>query len=91
MDLEIELVTCVYVGVFLHVGLLVEPLAAVGAGVWAGVTVDQEVRREGGGALEALPTLLALKAPLLGVDHPVLVQTDGMPKSLVTDLTRIRP
>lgn len=44
MDLEIELVTCVYVGVFLHVGLLVESFAAVGAGVGAGVAVDQQVR-----------------------------------------------
>ena len=91
MDLEIELATCVYVGVFLHVGLLVESFAAVGAGIGAGVAVDQQVRGQGGGPLEALPTLLALKAPLLGVDNPVLVQTDGMPKSLVTDLTRIRP
>lgn len=31
------------VGVFLHVGLLVEPFAAEGARIGAGVTVNKEV------------------------------------------------
>ena len=53
------------VGVLLHVGLLVEALAAVGAGVRARVGVDQHVRGQGGRPLEPLPTLPALEAPLL--------------------------
>lgn len=50
-----------YVGVFLHVGLLMEPLAAVGAWIGSGVTVDEEVGGQCGGSLEALAALLALK------------------------------
>lgn len=36
-------VTCVDEGVFLHVGLLVEPLATVLAGVGPGVRVNEKV------------------------------------------------
>ena len=57
--------TCVYVGVFLHVGLLVEALATVLAGVGPGVCVDEQVGGEGGGALECLATLFAAKRPFL--------------------------
>ena len=53
--------TCMYVGVLLHVRLLVEPLATVLTGVGPRVAVDQQVGGQGGGALETLPTLLALK------------------------------
>lgn len=49
-----------YVGVFLHVRLLMESLAAVLAGVRPRVRVDQQVRRERAGPLKALATLLAL-------------------------------
>ena len=52
--------TCVYVGVFLHIRLLVEALAAVWAGIRPGVTVDQKVGGQGRRPLEALATLLAL-------------------------------
>lgn len=45
----------------LHVGLLVEALAAVGARVRARVAVDEQMRGQGAGALEGLAALLALK------------------------------
>ncbi len=57
--------TCVYEGVFLHVGLLVEPLAAVLAGVRPRVRVDEQVCGQSGRALEHLSTHLAAKATLL--------------------------
>lgn len=57
--------TCVDVGVFLHVGFLVEPLAAVLAGIRASVRVDQQVCGQGRGAFECLPTHLALETSLL--------------------------
>lgn len=53
------------VRVLLHVRLLVEPLAAVLAGVGPRVRVDEQVRGESGGALEGLATHLALEAFLL--------------------------
>ena len=53
--------TCVYVRVLLHVGLLVEPLPAVLARVRPRVRVDQEVRGEGGAALETLAALITLR------------------------------
>ena len=53
------------VGVLLHVGLLVEALAAVGARVRARVGVDEHVCGQRGRPLEPLPTLPALEAPLL--------------------------
>ena len=49
----------------LHVGLLVEALAAVGARVGARVGVDQHVRGQRGRPLEPLPTFPALETPLL--------------------------
>ncbi len=54
--------TGVNVCVFLHIRLLVEPLAAVLAGVRPRVRVDEQVRGEGGGALEWFAAHLALKA-----------------------------
>jgi hypothetical protein len=62
--------TCVDVGVLLHVRLLVESLAAVLTGVGPGVRVDQQVRREGGGAFERFAALLALKDLLHAVHGP---------------------
>ena len=57
----IKALTCVDVGVLLHVGLLVEPLATEVAGVRPGVAVDQEVGRESAAPLERLSTLRALE------------------------------
>lgn len=62
--------TCVDVGVFLHVRLLVESFAAVLTGVRPGVRVDQQVRRQGGGAFERFAALLALKDLLHAVHGP---------------------
>lgn len=58
IHLLLVLITCVYIGVFLHVGLLVEPLATVLTGVGSGVTVDKHVCVQCGGALEAFSTFL---------------------------------
>jgi hypothetical protein len=52
--------TCVDVGVFLHVGFLVEPFAAVLARIRPGVRVDQQVSRQRRRPLERLAALLAL-------------------------------
>lgn len=60
--------TGVYVGVLLHVALLVESLAAVAAGIRPRVAVYEQMRGEGAGALEALAALFALK-DLLHVMH----------------------
>ena len=57
------------VGVLLHVGLLVEPLAAVLARVRPRVRVDEEVRRQRGAPLEGLAALLARERPLVVVDR----------------------
>ena len=54
--------TSVNVRMLLHVRLLVEPLAAVLAGVRPGVRVDKKMRGQGGGAFERLATHLALEA-----------------------------
>lgn len=54
--------TGVNVRVFLHVWLLMEPLAAVLAGVRPRVRVDEQVCGESGGALECFAAHLALKA-----------------------------
>lgn len=56
---------CVDERVFLHVGLLMEPLAAVLAGVRPRVRVDEQVRGQRGGALEGFATHLALEALFL--------------------------
>lgn len=58
----VRLFTCVDVCVLLHVRLLVEPLAAVLAGVRPSVRVDEQVCGECGGALECFATHLALEA-----------------------------
>lgn len=50
-----------YVGVLLHVGLLMESLAAILAGIRPGIAVDEQMRGEGRGALERLAALFALQ------------------------------
>ena len=57
--------TCVDERVFLHVWLLVEPLPAVLARVGPRVRVDEQVRGQRGGALEAFAADFAAEAPLL--------------------------
>lgn len=57
--------TRVDVGVFLHVGLLVEALAAELAGVGPRVRVDEQVRGQGGRAFEGFAAHPALEAALL--------------------------
>lgn len=49
------------VGVLLHVGLLVEALATVGARIRTCVAVDEQMRGQGAGALEGLAALFALR------------------------------
>ena len=57
--------TGVDIGVLLHVRLLVEALAAELAGVGPRVRVDEQVRGQGGRALEGLAAHPALEAALL--------------------------
>jgi len=59
---------CVDERVFLHVGLLVEPLPAVLAGVRPRVGVDEQVRRQSGRPLEAFTAYLAVETPFLKGD-----------------------
>lgn len=58
--------------VFLHVGFLVESLAAVLAGVRPRVRVDQQVSGQSGRPLEAFPADFAAENPLLSIntDNP---------------------
>jgi len=65
------------VGVLLHVALLVEPLAAVVAGVRPRVAVDEQVGGQGAGALEALSALLALEHLLHVVHRPGMERGRG--------------
>ena len=53
------------VGVLFHVRLLVEALAAELAGVGPRVRVDEQVRGQRGGALEAFAADFTAEAPLL--------------------------
>lgn len=48
------------VGVFLHIGLLVEPLPAVLARIGSSIRVDQQVSRQRARALETFSALLTL-------------------------------
>lgn len=76
-----------YVGVFLHVALLVESLAAELAGIRSRVRVDQEVGTERAGSLESLTALFTLEHLLRGVHGPVLRETDFVAEGLVAQLT----
>jgi len=79
----------VYVGVFLHVGLLVKSFATEGARVGAGIAVYEHVGGQGGRPLEALATLLALKAPVLTVHCPVLAEAHRVTEALVAGFTLV--
>ena len=57
--------TCVNERVFLHVWLLVEPLAAVLTRVGPGVRVDEEVRRQGWRPLKTFTTYFAVETSFL--------------------------
>jgi len=72
------------VGVLLHVGLLVEGLAAERAVERAYVGVDEQVRAERRGSAESLATALARVRALCTVLHPVARQTGHVTERLVT-------
>jgi hypothetical protein len=78
-----RLLTGVDVGVFLHVGLLVEALATELAWVRSRVRVDQQVCGESGRPLERLPALLALEDFLHVVNSSMLTEADLVTESLV--------
>jgi len=78
------------VGVLLHVGLLVEPFAAELARVRARVGVDEQVRRQRRGALEALAALATFEAALGAVHCPVLAETDRVTESLTARAALVR-
>ena len=85
-----RLLTGVYVGVLLHVGLLVEALAAELARVGARVGVDEQVRGERRRALERLAALAALERPVGAVNGPVLAQTDRVTERLAARAALVR-
>ena len=70
-------ITCVNVGVFLHVGLLVEPFPTILARVGPRVRVYEEVRGQGGAPLEGLAALLARERLLAVVNRSVGETTAG--------------
>jgi len=76
--------TGVRVGVFLHVGLLVERLAAERTMERSYVAVDQQVRAQSGRASESLAAALARVRPVGTVLHPVPSQTRHVTERLVT-------
>ena len=78
------------VGVLLHVGLLVEALAAELARVRTRVGVDEQMCGQRGRALEALATLATLEAALGAVDGAVLTQTDRVAERLAARATLVR-
>ena len=81
--------TRVDVRVLLHVALLVETLAAVGARVGPGVRVDQQVRGQRGRALERLAALATHEAPVLGVDGAMLVKADRVAEGLLAHVAGV--
>ncbi len=79
------------VRVLLHVGLLVEALAAVLARIGPRVRMNEQVRRERARPLEALAALAALEAALVLVRRPVVLQTHQVTKVPVARLALERP
>ena len=59
------------VSMFLHVGFLVKPLAAVLTWIRSRVRVDKQMRGQSRGSLEAFAALLAFKDFLSVVDSPI--------------------
>lgn len=66
-----SVLTGVNICMLLHIRLLVEPLAAVLAGIRPCVGVDEEVRGQSGGALERFAAHLTLKAFFLIKDKHI--------------------
>ena len=64
-NLSRKIPTCVNIGVFLHVWLLVEPFATEWARVGPGVWVDEQVGGQSAAPLEGLSTLGTLEEALL--------------------------
>ena len=79
------------VRVLLHVGLLVEPLAAVLARIGPRVRMNEQVRGERARPLEALAALAALEAALVLVRRPVVLQTHQVTEVPVARLALERP
>lgn len=68
-------VTCVDVGVFLHIRFLVKPLPAELAGVRPRIRVDEQVSGQRRGAFESLPAHLTLEASFLGTPNKNMIIT----------------
>ena len=79
------------IGVLLHVGLLVERLAAVGAVERTYVGVDQQVRAERRRATESLAARPARVRPVGTVLHPVSSQAGHVTERFVARATLERP
>jgi hypothetical protein len=75
--------TCVDVGVFLHVGFLVEPFAAVLARIRPGVRVDQQVSRQRRRPLERLAALSAFEHFFRVVQRPNLWRENNKRKKKI--------
>lgn len=80
-----------YVGVLLHVALLMESLAAELAWIRPRVRVYEQVRAKGARSLEGLAALLALEHLLRRVHGTVLRQANFVAKRLVAQFTGERP
>lgn len=65
--------TCVYIGVFLHVRLLVKAFTTVLARIRSRVAVNEQMRRQCRRSLELLATEVALEASLLPVDRDAML------------------
>lgn len=57
----LSLITCMYVGVLLHIALLMESFAAIRTRIRPSVAVDQQMRGQRAGPLERLSTLFAFE------------------------------
>ena len=78
------------VRVLLHVGLLMETLAAVHAGVRSRIGMDEQVRGQCRRALEAFAARFTLEAALLRVRRSMLRERERMAEALRTQVTRVR-
>lgn len=57
----IDELTCVNVGMFLHVRFLVEAFPTELTRIWSGIRMDEQVSGQGRGSLKGLAALMALE------------------------------
>lgn len=78
------------IGVLFHVRLLMESFITMRTRIGAGVRMNHHVGAQGRRTFERFATLFAIERFIRRMNHPMMIQADGVAKSFVAFFARKR-